>query len=291
MAKEGTLNISRREFLTAAGAAGIVIPLFGSVEGIRIGVCAPPRDLDEEVRYGFDYLEPAAAGISAMNVSAFEAFKKKVLASPIRCECFDSLIRRPDLHVVGNDLRWESLRAYLTHTLARCRQLGGTVAVWGSAGSRNVPPGYSRGKAWTQIKDFLRRAGDVARRYHMIIAVEPLRHLESNIINTGAEALQMVQEVNHPNIKMIIDYYNLRKESENLDIIWKARKEIVHFHFANPHGRLWPKSPAEDPEYGEFFKLVKKIHYRDGISIDARGTFARDAAASLAFFRKEITSA
>ena len=285
------MNISRREFLLAAGVAGVAIPMFANIEGIQIGVCAPPRVLDEAVRYGFDYLEPAAAEISAMDEAAFETFKRKVLASPIRCECYNSLIRAHDLHVVGDDVRWDSLRAYLDRTLTRCRQLGGTIGVWGSAGSRNVPPGYSREKAWSQIQDFLRRAGDVAHRHHMIIAIEPLRHQESNIINTGAEALQLVHEVNHPNIKMIIDYYHLREENENPDIIWTARKQIVHFHFANPHGRLWPKSPAEDPEYGEFFKLVKKIDFRGGISIEARGTFAQDAAASLAFFREEITSA
>ena len=135
------------------------------------------------------------------------------------------------------------------------------------------------------------RAGEIARRHNIIIAIEPLRHQESNIINTGAEALQLVHEVHHPNIKMIIDYYHMRVENENPDIVWKARKEIVHFHFANPHGRLWPKSPAEDPEYGEFFKLVKKIHFHGGISIEARGRFAQDAAASLAFFREEIKRA
>lgn len=285
------MNFSRREFLVAAGAAGIAAPLFARIEGIEIGVCAPPRDLNDAIRYGFDYLEPAAAAISAMEEASFETVKKQVLSSPIRCECYNSLIRGHKLRVVGDDVRWDSLRAYLDHTLGRCRQLGGTMAVWGSAGSRNVPPGYSREKAWSQIQDFLRRAGDVARRHHMIIAIEPLRHQESNIINTGAEALRLVHEVNHPNIKMIIDYYHLRAENENPEIIWKARKEIVHFHFANPHGRAWPKSPAEDPEYGEFFKLVKKIRYHGGISIEARGTFAQDAAASMAFFRKEITSA
>lgn len=286
------MNISRREFLMAAGAAGMVVPAFASIEGIQIGVCARTRELDEVVQYGFDYLEPAASRVSAMNETAFQDFKKKLMASPIRCECYNDFIpRRPSLRVVGDEVRWERLQGYLDHTLARCRQLGGSIVVWGSAGSRNVPPGYSRQKAWSQIRDFLRRAGEIARRHHIIIAIEPLRHQESNIINTGAEALQLVHEVHHPNIKMIIDYYHLREENENPDIVWKARKEIVHFHFANPHGRLWPKSPAEDPEYGEFFRLVKKIRFHGGISIEAHGTFAQDAAASLAFFRQEITAA
>ncbi|HVB28725.1 MAG TPA: sugar phosphate isomerase/epimerase family protein [Terriglobia bacterium] len=285
------MNISRREFLMVAGAVGVAIPTFASYDGIQIGVCAPTRELDEAVRYGFDYLEPGAAAVSEMSDAAFEAFRTKLMASPIRCECYNNFIRQHDLHVVGDDVSWDRLDPFLDHTLARCRQLGGSIVVWGSSGSRNVPPGYSREKAWSQIRDFLGRAGEVARRHQIIIAIEPLRHQESNIINTGAEALKLVHEVHHPNIKMIIDYYHLREENENPEIVWTARKEIVHFHFANPHGRLWPKSPAADPEYGEFFKLVKKIRFHGGISIEGNGTMAQDAAASLAFFRQEITSA
>lgn len=285
------MNLTRREFLLAAGAAGIVIPAFASIEGIQIGVCVPTGDLDQVVRYGFDYLEPPAASVSTMSESDFQAFKTKLMASPIRCECFNIFITRKDLRVVGDDVNWEALPVYLNHTLARCRELGGSIVVWGSSGSRNVPPGYSREKAWSQIKEFLGRAGDIARRHGIIIAIEPLRHQESNIINTGAEALQLVHEVNNPNVKMIIDYYHMRIEKESPEIVWKARKEIVHFHFANPHGRLWPKSPAEDPVYSEFFKMVKKIHFHGGISIEGRGSLAQDGAASLAFFREEITAA
>jgi D-psicose/D-tagatose/L-ribulose 3-epimerase len=285
------VDITRREFLLAAGAAGIAIPAMASVDGIKLGVCAPTRELDAVIAYGFDYIEPAAASGAALSEARFRAFKTKLMASPIRCECYNSFIRRKDLRVVGDNVNWDALRKYLDHTLGRCRQLGGSSVVWGSAGSRNVEPGYSREKAWSQIKDFLGRAGEIARRHHMIIAIEPLRHQESNIINTGAEALKLVHEVNHPNIKMIIDYYHMRVENENPDIVWKARKEIVHFHFANPHGRLWPKSPAEDPVYGEFFKLVKKIRFRGGISIEGRGSLAQDATASLAFFRQEISAA
>jgi D-psicose/D-tagatose/L-ribulose 3-epimerase len=285
------VDITRREFLLAAGVTGIAIPALASVEGIKIGVCVPTRELDAVVGYGFDYIEPAAASVSAMSEDDFQAFKAKLMASPIRCECYNSFIRRKDLRVVGDHVNWNALNEYLDHTLARCRELGGSIVVWGSAGSRNVEPGYSREKAWSQIKEFLGRAGKIARRHHMIIAIEPLRHQESNIINTGAEALKLVREVNHPNIKMIIDYYHMRVEQESPEIVWKARKEIVHFHFANPKGRLWPKSPAEDPVYAEFFRQVKRIHFHGGISIEGRGSLAQDATASLAFFRQEITSA
>lgn len=40
--------------------------------------------------------------------------------------------------------------------------------------------------------------------------------------------------------------------------------------------------------YGRFFELVKKTGFRGGISIEGKGTLEKDAAASLAFFRKEL---
>lgn len=272
----------------AASAAGMAIPAMASIEGIRIGVCAPTHDLREAVRYGFDYLEPQGTVIARMDASAFEAYKAEVLASPIRCECFSDFLGQ---RVVGGVVRWSSLTDYLDRTFARCRQLGGKIVVWSNPASRNVPAGYPRDKAMRQIQEFLQRAGKLAGRHGITIAVKPLRPQECNTINTGDEALQLVRQVSHSNVRMALDYYRLRKEKENINIIWQARQEIVHLYFSNPHGQLWPKNPSEDPDYGKFFKLLKKIHYHRGISIEGHGSFAKDAAASLAFFHQEITSA
>ncbi len=281
------MKFTRREFFLTAGAATCAAGSFGRVGDVQIGVCHSSRDLGKAVQFGFDYLEPAAAEIAEMDGPSFERFRAEVLASPLRCESFNSFIRK--LRVVGDDVKRGALGDYLASTLERCRQLGGKVVVWGSAGSRNVPDGFSRDRAREQILSFLALAGDIGRSTGIVIAIEPLRKQESNIINTGAEALQLVKDAAHPNIQMIIDYYHLREENEDPEIIRAARNHIVHFHFANPHGRVWPKSPDEDAQYGRFFELVKKIGFRGGISIEAKGTFEDDAAASLAFFRRELS--
>ena len=276
--------LSRRAVLLSLGAAALRAP--AKAGQVEIGVCGSVDDFPKAERFGFDYFEPSAAAVAALSPQAFDDFQKLVSQSRLRCECFNSFIR--SLMVVGPAVDRDALSAYMNSALDRCRALGGTIVVWGSAGSRNVPEGYSRDRAWQQIQSFLRQAGDVARSRNIVVAIEPLRKQESNIINTGAEALRLVREVNHPNVKMIIDYYHLQQEHEDPQILVEARDAIVHLHFATPNGRVWPKDPAEDPGYARFFELVKKIDFRGGLSIEGKGTFEADAAASLAFFRKEL---
>jgi len=280
--------MNRRSFLKATVGASVLAaaPVISKAEAVEIGVCAGTEDLGKAERWGFDYLEPAAAAIAALSATEFERVRQQVLASRLRCRSFNSLIRT--MQVVGPEANLDAVSIYLNAALDRCRQLGARVVVWGSASSRNIPAGHSREQAWQEIKRFLQRAGDIAKSHELVIGIEPLRKQESNIINAGAEALRLVDEVKHPNVKMIIDYYHLRMENEDPDILVRARQHVVHLHFANPNGRRWPKSVDDDPEYGRFFQLVKQIGYTGGLSIEARGTFEEDGATSLAFLRSEL---
>jgi sugar phosphate isomerase/epimerase len=280
--------MQRRDFFATLGAAALSPLVKGGVGAVEFGVCADAAHFDEAVRHGFDYYEMEVAEIDRMDEARFAALKAQVLASPIRCRAYRSLIRR--FQVVGDtaSAQQAEVKAYLEKNLERCKQLGGRVVVWGSGGSRNVPQGFSRDRAWQQIQEFLRMMGDIARRNDLVIGIEPLRRQESNIINSAGEALKLAREVNHPNIKIIVDYYHLRQESEDAEIVRTARNAIVHLHFANPTGRRWPHEASEDSEYKRFFSLVKEIGYKGGLSIEGNGTFEEDADASLRFFRQML---
>jgi sugar phosphate isomerase/epimerase len=275
--------VSRRALLFGAA----VSPLLAKFGRVEIGLCGGADNFEKAEKAGFDYYEPGAAAIAAMSDAAFASFRDKVAASRIHCRSLNSLIRAG--HVDGPEADLEAISKYLDTTLDRCKALGAKVAVWGSASSRNVPEGFSRDEAWGQIRTFLKRAGDIAKSKQLVIAIEPLRKQESNILNTGAESLKMVHEVNHPNVKMIIDYYHLRIENEDPEIVRTAREHIVHMHFANPAGRRWPKSVDEDPEYRRFFQIVKDVKYAGGLSIEGSGSVEEDALASLAFFKSLLS--
>lgn len=276
-------GLTRRAMMLTTAGAAMAMTAFGKFGTVEIGVCGNPPDFPKTAEYGYDYFEPSAASVAAMTEPVFNAFRDQVQAAKTKCESTNILFRGQK--VVGPDVNLDSVCNYLDSTFDRLKAIGTTVAVWGSAGSRRVPEGYSRDLAWSQIVAYLKRAGEVAKAKGVVIGIEPLRKQESNIINTGAEALKLVHDVNHPQVRMIIDYYHMRVENEDPEIVRTAKDYIVHLHFANPNGRRWPHSPDEDPVYARFFQIVKEVKYEGGLSIEGNGSFEADGAASLAFFK------
>jgi sugar phosphate isomerase/epimerase len=278
--------VDRRTFIAAIGGSALAAVGLSKTGSVKVGACT--RDVAGAVKYGFDYIEPAAADIAAMSEEDFKRYSDQVLSSPIRCEAFNSFIRRPDLKVVGSNVPGAALSDYVDSCLSRCRKLGASIVVWGSAGSRQVPEGFSRERAKQQIAEFLQMAGETASRHKIVIAIEPLRRQESNILNTGAEAVEMVHRVNHPNIRTMIDYFHLRQENEDPRILETAAPEIVHLHFANSRGRLWPHDLSEDDGYESFFTRMKESGYSQRISIEGSGSFETDGERSRTFFRNAL---
>src|SRR4051812_50195679 len=105
----------------------------------------------------------------------FRAFSDTVLASSVRCDAFNSFIRRPDLKVVGPEVPVPALKDYLDLCLPRCHSLGATIVVWGSAGSRNVPGDFSHERAKDQIAEFLNMAGGNRGRIKNMILIKTVR--------------------------------------------------------------------------------------------------------------------
>jgi D-psicose/D-tagatose/L-ribulose 3-epimerase len=286
---------SRRSFLRDSASAAAALPLLSAASrfafaAVRlpnpIGAVKPCSDFDEAVKSGLDYFEPPVYELAEMSEADFASYRSKVLASPIRCTHANFFIRAPC--VDGPDVDMAALKSYTELALDRCQQLGAKIVIFGSAVARSVPAGFSRDRAWQQIIEFLRMAAPIASAKDIVLGIEPIRFSSSNILSTGIEVLKMVHEINLPNIRMNIDYFQMRSMNESPQILWEARDAIVHIHFArfDPHG--WPKDPNEDPEYHEFFSLLKKINYRGGISIEAPGSIADNAPATFEFMRKVL---
>lgn len=235
---------------------------------------------------GYEFLELPLAQVMALNDMEFGKLVKRVDSSGMACEvfnvCFPGSIR-----LTGNEVNDQTVSSYIQTALERAAQLGVDVIIVGSSGARNVPQGFAVDKAWQQLVAMLKHFDELAKPYGITIAIEPLNKLESNIINTTLEGLQLVKDVGCENTKLLVDYYHWALEKEHPDVILTAGEYIRHVHFSRPEGRVFPKySDADLFLYIAFFNNLKKIGYDNRVSVEAYTKDLRnDAAHSLELLR------
>jgi D-psicose/D-tagatose/L-ribulose 3-epimerase len=230
------VRTSQIRMIAAALVLTATLPAGSSAQTLRLryGVAAfgevdPLKSADVLAACGADYIEPALSKAVALPPPALDEALKRVAAGRARIETANWFMPGTDIALTGPAVDKAKIAAYLDQSLALASRLGVKVIVFGSPGARSYPAGFSADTAWTQLRDFLRQAGEViaARGYDLVIGIEPLRKPESNIINTVAEAARLAREVNHPKIRIIVDFYHLAFENEHPDAILAARDLIV----------------------------------------------------------------
>lgn len=252
---------------------------------MKIGICSTVDKIEKIEELGFDYIEIPVTSIANLNDDEFMQMVEKVKKSKIKCEAFNLLFPK-NIRLVGKDIDKDVVKEYIAVALKRVNILDGKVVVFGSGGARRCPDDLSYDEAWRQMIEICSLLGNEAAKYGITIVIEPLNKSETNIINSVAEGLKLVKDVNHPNIKLLADFYHMRVENEEMAIIKKAESLLRHCHIANNHERAYPLKDEED-DYKSFFGALKNVNYNERLSIEGRTQqFDIDAPVSLALLKK-----
>ena len=94
---------------------------------------------------------------------------------------------------------------YLLDLIDCCAELGGEVLIFGSPQQRDVPPDRSRAEAWKSTAEIMHRCGMRAQQQGVLFCIEPLSRNETNFIVNVDEAAELVRQVDHPSLRMMVD--------------------------------------------------------------------------------------
>src|SRR5262245_30158080 len=270
---------------TALAAAVILSLAPPPTAPVKVGYCTSVKNLDAARAAGFDYIEVSATEIANLSDADFDATLAKLKQAGMPTPAANLFVPQT-IKVVGPEINVEQQNAHVKKVMSRLSKLGVEVLVFGSGGARRVPDGFSRDEAWKQLVDFSRRAAEEAKANQITVAIEPLRKQETNIINSAAEGLELVNAVNHPNFQLMIDFYHLASEQEDPAIVIKAKDHLRHLHVANPQGRVFPQK-WEEYNYAPFFANLKAIGYDKRISMEGATTdLAVQGPVTVALLRK-----
>jgi len=177
------------------------------------------------------------------------------------------LVTPKGLHLTHPDERVRRhTKQFLCELIRFTSDIGGKILVFGSPQQRNVMEGVSKEQAWNFAKEIFSECSRFAEDYGAVICLEPLaRHL-TNFINTAEEAIRLIEEVSHPNLRLVLDVFSMSDEEKPMDeVIRSGRDHLAHFH-ANDANRLGPGFGGVD--YKPIVKALKEINYSGFVSVE-----------------------
>lgn len=124
-------------------------------------------------------------------------------------------------------------------TLARlCKDIGGTIMVFGSPKQRNVLPGVTHEQATDWAAEALASAIPVLEDTGVTVALEPLGPAEGNFLNTAAETVALIERLGSPRYQLHLDCKAMSSEAKPIpEIIRENREHLIHFHANDPNMR------------------------------------------------------
>jgi sugar phosphate isomerase/epimerase len=155
---------------------------------------------------------------------------------------------------------------YLVELARCCRDLGGELLVFGSPAQRRIPAGKSREQAAEFALDTFRLAAPGIADAGVKLCLEPLAAPEADFINTCAEALALLDRLNHPNFVLHLDVKAMAAdEAPAPELIRRHARHTGHFH-ANDANRRGPG--FGDTDFAPIFRALRDVDYRGWVSVE-----------------------
>jgi len=136
--------------------------------------------------------------------------------------------------------------------------------------SGNTLPDRTFEQQFQSMADGAKRCGDLAAKYDVTLIVEPLNtrvNHKGYFLSNCVDGLKLIQQVNHPNVKLLFDLYH--EQVERGDVIRSAQAAMQHvkvFHVADNPGRNEPGTG--EMNYANIYKAISKAGYEGIICME-----------------------
>lgn len=143
--------------------------------------------------------------------------------------------------VSADDALRQRTSAVMERLVELCALMGGKYLVHGSPKQRSVPADTPREAALARAQACLARAARQAEACGVFYCIEPLSTRETDLINTVAEAVALVQAICSPAFKTMIDCSAAGQvEAESVAALmtrWMPTGHIAHVQLNDPNRR------------------------------------------------------
>jgi D-psicose/D-tagatose/L-ribulose 3-epimerase len=141
---------------------------------------------------------------------------------------------------------------------------------------------------WKRGVDSMRQVAEHAGTTGVMLAVEYLNRFETYLLNTAADTLRFVQQVDHPNCRMMYDTFHANIEEKSpADAIRHCAPYLVHVHISE-NDRSTPGTGGVD--WAANVAALKEVGYDGWLVVEAFGLALPELAAATKIWRRMFES-
>ena len=230
--------------------------------------------ISSAARNGYDYIE-----LAIFDPWSFDIAMTKDLLQEFNLRAHASLglsaktdVTSPDALIVK---KGDELLCKVADVL---HALGGTELCGVIYSSLAKYPGPASKEARASSVAAMQRLADYTAELGINIDLEVVNRYETNIMNTGLEGLEFLDQVNRPNAFLHLDTYHMNIEEDGLQkSVLAAGERLGYVHIGESHrGYLG----TGNVDFDSFFTALKKINYQGPITFESFSSAVVDPALS-----------
>ncbi len=231
------------------------------------GACAGPDRYLDSLNSGCDFVEFNAKDVSVYSKEKFDEALSLIKEYNLKAEATNCLFPG-EIAISGRAFDPDVINEYTDKLFFRLAQLGVEVSVLGSGAARSIPDGENADECMERFYKSIYITAENAKKNGIEIALEPLRSVECNILNTVEKAAKICKDINHSSVGINPDLYHMYCGNEPFENLAKYIDLIKHIHVSDYKKRRYP-APDDGCEYSKIFNILKGAGYNGRISIEA----------------------
>ncbi len=234
------------------------------------------RAVTKAKSYGMDFLEIAL--LDPPSVDAAHS-RQMLEAAQMRAVC--SLGLPQEVWASHNP---DGAVDFLTVALDKCAAIGAEAlsgVVYGGIGERSgQPPTQAE---LDNVADAMTRATRHAKSLGLLFGIEPVNRYETHLINTGWQAVEMIERIGADNIFVHLDTYHMNIEEKGIaQGIIDARDHLRYIHLSeSDRGTPGAGTIAWD----EIYSALRAIGFKGGLAMESFINMPPELANGLSVWR------
>lgn len=139
--------------------------------------------------------------------------------------------------------------------------------MYSAVGKARMISEEQRNIEWNLAVTNLRKVCEMAKSFGQNIALEPLNRFESDLVNTAEDVMRLVNDINEPNAKVLLDGFHMTIEEKNIrKAINTVGNKLIHVQVSENHRGV----PGTGLTPWNEFKLgLQDINYQGAMVIES----------------------